>query len=271
MVVGGEHDRVGCGGIVRSRAVREQGQHRVAPQIRATARDDDPLGPALLGTARVLGVPDVHENRDPVALGDRLAQPSLRHVRDVRAPVVDGVGSRRRERREAGLPPGRRVDRQVDPRPGARRTATTRCGTRSTAGRTRRSAVRPPPRGRAGSSRTSRASTAGTRTSSRRWRDACCSRTPTRSRPPCSTRCTSGRRRPDSRSWSSGTYDLFVVCGLDVPWRHDGIREFEEQRRSMHERYVERARASGSPWLLVEGPHDRRVEAASAAVDRVLG
>ena len=22
-------------------------------------------------------------------------------------------------------------------------------------------------------------------------------------------------------------YDLFVVCGLDVPWRHDGIREFE--------------------------------------------
>ena len=66
-------------------------------------------------------------------------------------------------------------------------------------------------------------------------------------------------------------YDLFVVCGLDVRWRHDGIREFEEQRRSMHERYVERARTSGSPWLLVEGPHDRRVEAAAAAVDRVLG
>ena len=65
-------------------------------------------------------------------------------------------------------------------------------------------------------------------------------------------------------------YDLFVVCGLDIPWRHDGIREFEEQRRSMHERYVERARTSGSPWLLVEGPHDRRVEEAAAAVDRVL-
>ena len=65
-------------------------------------------------------------------------------------------------------------------------------------------------------------------------------------------------------------YDLFVVCGLDVPWRHDGIREFEAQRRSMHERYVEHARTSGSPWLLVEGPHDRRVEEAAAAVDRVL-
>jgi len=65
-------------------------------------------------------------------------------------------------------------------------------------------------------------------------------------------------------------YDLFVVCGLDVPWRHDGIREFEEQRRWMHERYLERARASGSPWLLVEGPLAQRVEDAASAVDDML-
>ena len=65
-------------------------------------------------------------------------------------------------------------------------------------------------------------------------------------------------------------YDLFVVGGLDVPWRHDGIREFEEQRRWMHERYLERARESGSPWLLVEGPPDERLEAATAEVDRLL-
>ena len=42
-------------------------------------------------------------------------------------------------------------------------------------------------------------------------------------------------------------YDLFVVCGLDVPWRHDGVRVFELQREWMHERYLERARSSGSP------------------------
>ena len=67
------------------------------------------------------------------------------------------------------------------------------------------------------------------------------------------------------------SYDLFVVCGLDVPWRHDGIREFERQRLWMHERYVQRARESGSPWLLVEGPREERLEAAAAAVERVLG
>jgi HTH-type transcriptional repressor of NAD biosynthesis genes len=62
-------------------------------------------------------------------------------------------------------------------------------------------------------------------------------------------------------------YELFVVCGLDVPWRHDGIREFEEQRHWMHERYLERVQASRSPWVLVEGPPEARLGQARAAVD----
>jgi NadR type nicotinamide-nucleotide adenylyltransferase len=66
------------------------------------------------------------------------------------------------------------------------------------------------------------------------------------------------------------TYDLFVVCALDVPWRHDGLREFEAQRRWMHERYLQRARESGSPWLLVEGPAAARLEAAAEAVGQIL-
>ena len=65
-------------------------------------------------------------------------------------------------------------------------------------------------------------------------------------------------------------YDLYLVCGLDVPWAHDGIREFEEQRHWMHERYVERAQASGSPWVLLEGPHARRLARAREAVDLLL-
>jgi len=65
-------------------------------------------------------------------------------------------------------------------------------------------------------------------------------------------------------------YDQFLVCGLDVPWRHDGIREFEEQRLWMHERYLERARTSGKPWLLLEGSLQERVLASGLAVDRLL-
>ena len=65
-------------------------------------------------------------------------------------------------------------------------------------------------------------------------------------------------------------YDLSIVCGLDVPWSHDAVREFEEQRRWMHERYVEHARDSGRPWLLVEGSREQRLADARAAVDRLL-
>jgi NadR type nicotinamide-nucleotide adenylyltransferase len=65
-------------------------------------------------------------------------------------------------------------------------------------------------------------------------------------------------------------YDLTVVCGTDVPWAHDGIREFEEVRAWMHERYLGHARAGGRPWLLVEGRPDVRLAAARAAVDRLL-
>jgi len=66
-------------------------------------------------------------------------------------------------------------------------------------------------------------------------------------------------------------YDLFVVCGLDVPWRHDGIRAFEEQRLWMHERFLERAATSGSPWLLAEGSLERRIADATRAVEEMLG
>jgi nicotinamide riboside kinase len=65
-------------------------------------------------------------------------------------------------------------------------------------------------------------------------------------------------------------YAVYVVCGLDVPWRHDGIREFETQRRWMHDRYVEHARTSGAPWLLAEGVVEDRLRMVTSAVDALL-
>jgi nicotinamide riboside kinase len=64
--------------------------------------------------------------------------------------------------------------------------------------------------------------------------------------------------------------DLYVVCGLDVPFEHDGLREFEEIRRRHHETYVEHARGSGSPWLVVEGSPAERLAVARDAVDAAL-
>lgn len=66
-------------------------------------------------------------------------------------------------------------------------------------------------------------------------------------------------------------YDLYLVCGLDVPFVDDGWRDLEEQRRQMHERLLEHAQESSSPWLVVEGPHAARLAAARKAVDTLLG
>jgi NadR type nicotinamide-nucleotide adenylyltransferase len=65
-------------------------------------------------------------------------------------------------------------------------------------------------------------------------------------------------------------YDAYLVCGLDAPFSHDGIREFEERRAWMHERYLERARTSASPWLLLEGSLEERLRDSRLVVDRLL-
>ncbi|MFN0155289.1 MAG: AAA family ATPase [Gaiella sp.] len=66
-------------------------------------------------------------------------------------------------------------------------------------------------------------------------------------------------------------YDLYIVCGIDIPFEGDAIREFARQRRDMHDRYLAHAQASGRPWLLVEGAPEARLAAATVAVDRLLG
>jgi NadR type nicotinamide-nucleotide adenylyltransferase len=71
-------------------------------------------------------------------------------------------------------------------------------------------------------------------------------------------------------SEAARVYDLYVVCGLDVPWERDGLREFEAARLRHHDVYVEHARASGAPWLVAEGPIEQRLEEARAAVDAML-
>jgi HTH-type transcriptional regulator, transcriptional repressor of NAD biosynthesis genes len=66
-------------------------------------------------------------------------------------------------------------------------------------------------------------------------------------------------------------YSLYLVCGTDVRWERDAIREFAEARRRHHETYLRHARASGSPWLLLEGTPSERLAAARGAVDALLG
>jgi HTH-type transcriptional regulator, transcriptional repressor of NAD biosynthesis genes len=65
-------------------------------------------------------------------------------------------------------------------------------------------------------------------------------------------------------------YDLTIVCGAEIPWERDAIREFAVERQRMHELYLAHVKESGRPWLLATGTHGERLTAACDAVDRLL-
>ena len=80
-----------------------------------------------------------------------------------------------------------------------------------------------------------------------------------------------GAQATDFRDLVERPYDLTVLCGLDVPWAHDGVREFETKRRWMHERYLAHARGERPAVAAGRGLARAAPAAASAAVDRLLG
>ena len=243
----------------RARARRRAAAARCGRAGPPSPADDDALGAALLGARAALRRrPDLDEHRDPVALCDRLAQPSMGHGADASrsAARADPRRCRRLARRGGGQArracsgPSRPVSRRS---PRRSRSGTRRSGTPSTAGRTRSSGARRTRRGRAGSSPTSRGSTAGTRTSSPvRTRGAVL-----RHRRVHDRRLPRGVPRP-ARDRVRGARRAAVR-----PVRRLRPRRALAPRRDprvrgaapLDARALRRAGAgSGSPWLLVEGP-----------------
>jgi NadR type nicotinamide-nucleotide adenylyltransferase len=65
-------------------------------------------------------------------------------------------------------------------------------------------------------------------------------------------------------------YQLTILAADDIPWEDDGTRDRPEERSWFQGRFREGLEASGRPYLLVEGPPERRLATATAAIDRLL-
>lgn len=66
------------------------------------------------------------------------------------------------------------------------------------------------------------------------------------------------------------TYDLFVICDIDVPWEADGIRLGSESRAHMHRRFLDLISAERpEPTLLVSGDVERRMQLVDAEMQRL--
>src|SRR5690606_27913102 len=66
--------------------------------------------------------------------------------------------------------------------------------------------------------------------------------------------------------------DLYLLTAPDVPFVQDGFRDGEHIRQWMHERFFEQLSQGSREWMLVDGPYDRRLHIAEAAIrERYLG
>jgi len=68
------------------------------------------------------------------------------------------------------------------------------------------------------------------------------------------------------------SYDLYLLCDLDIPFRQDGYNLREVGRRGwMQARYRRQLESSPTPWVSVSGPLAHRVATASRAITEQLG
>ena len=72
-----------------------------------------------------------------------------------------------------------------------------------------------------------------------------------------------------ARTASERAADLYLLCDIDLPWVSDGLQRDSgsaEQRRKIHEKFVEAMTRSGLRWTLIRGLGEKRLEQAVRAI-----
>lgn len=65
------------------------------------------------------------------------------------------------------------------------------------------------------------------------------------------------------------TYDLYLLCNVDLPWVKDNLREYPdlERRQKLYHIYKEMLINQSVPWVDISGSYDERLQKAITAVD----
>ena len=72
-----------------------------------------------------------------------------------------------------------------------------------------------------------------------------------------------------TRTASERAADLYLLCDIDLPWVSDGLQRDSgsaEQRRQIHEKFVEAMTRGGLQWILIHGLGEKRLEQAVRAI-----
>lgn len=66
-------------------------------------------------------------------------------------------------------------------------------------------------------------------------------------------------------------YDLYFLCGTDIPWVNDGTRDSHHFREWFHRRFLEEIESRHLPSALLSGSFEERMSKAITEVTRLLG
>ncbi len=64
------------------------------------------------------------------------------------------------------------------------------------------------------------------------------------------------------------SYDLFLLCNIDLPWEYDPQREHPDMRQYFMDWYIRELEAFGFPYHIVSGQGQNRVSSAIKAIDQ---
>jgi nicotinamide riboside kinase len=63
--------------------------------------------------------------------------------------------------------------------------------------------------------------------------------------------------------------DLYLLADIDIPWLPDGIRDSEQNREWMHNRFLSEIQNRNLPYVIVSGTSHMRMATAIKAIDSV--
>ena len=68
-------------------------------------------------------------------------------------------------------------------------------------------------------------------------------------------------------------YDLYLLCNIDLPWVKDELREYpdEKPRQELFAIYKNILENQTTPWQLISGIGEARLQNAIEAVDHIMG
>ena len=67
-------------------------------------------------------------------------------------------------------------------------------------------------------------------------------------------------------------YDLYLLCNIDLPWVADELREYpdEQPRKELFAIYKNILENQTTPWHLISGTNEERLQNAIAVIDKIF-